>query len=294
MKKIQTRHALNRTTIVVFLSIFTYLYFSVHGCSHSHQRHRGKLSEAMEKASTDYEGDRRVSTPKQEEYHGPVFRPNTDDRENRMPDQIPDVPDPEPEDQKQEDELGFQYTEASDKDVFFSLNGGTGIISGEEFYELKHFSFSFGKYSTENQRWELFGEIGWAPVQETSDLDKSIEDGIVLFTGGLNYKYFTTPRYTFLGQYFLLGIALNEMFWQYENPIIVEDDERIHSDHITGLELTAGVGVHIAQTKHFQIGAEVLPNIILWSFYTNEGFTNDVFGPFGSVKFRVTFTFMTE
>ncbi len=293
MKIIRIGHALNRIKIVAFLSVFAYLYFSVHGCSHSHRRHRGKLSEAMEKASTDYEGDRRISTP-EHEYRDPVLIPDVDEQIISVPDRGPDMPDTETEGQKQEDEHGFWYTEESDNDILYSLTGGTGVIKGEDFYEHKHISISVGKYLSENQRLEFFGGIGWAPVQETSDLDNSIEDGIILFVGGINYKYFTTPRYTFLGQYFLLGIALNEMFWHYENPIIVENENRIRSDHITGLELIAGLGVHIAQTKYFQIGAEVLPNIILWDFSTNKGFSNDVFGPFGTIKFRVTFTLMPE
>lgn len=84
------------------------------------------------------------------------------------------------------------------------------------------------------------------------------------------------------------------MYWRHENPITVEDEEQINSDHITGLELTAGIGVHFIQTGNFQIGAEVLPNIIFWGLTTSEGFENDVFDPFAGVKFRVTITLMPK
>lgn len=278
--------------------IYTFLLLS--GCTHAPRRHRGKLSEAMEKSSNEYKGERRISDP-EPRHHEPVYEDKPGWKRHDNPVAFPspsddtgDRPDPQDDDQDPQTEPPHHFTDVSSKDYLFSLTGGTGFIGGEDFYGTKHFSVSIGDYVSEYQRFELFGQVLWAPVKETSELDQSIEDGIFMIGAGINYKWFTTPRHTFLGQYFILGAAVNEMFWSYENTIMVEDGEEIGSDHITGLELTAGLGVHLVQTQDVQIGVEVLPNIMFWGFTTSEGFSNDVFSHFTGVKFRVTVTFMPD
>jgi hypothetical protein len=147
-----------------------------------------------------------------------------------------------------------------------------------------------GGYLDERQRLEGFAGAGYPLIDEAADLDRSIDD-IWLVNFGVRYKFFTTPRHTFLGHYFTVGLAYSQLHWSYENPIQL-DNETIRRDDLEGLELFAGMGLHLAQTERFQLGLEVLPSMTLWAAHTAQGFDNDVFGDFYTLEVRLTTSFL--
>lgn len=251
-------------------------------CSTPLYKRRGKLSDAMEKASDEYKGERKVS--KIDDY---ISNKNDYHRINKY----------KYLDNKEEEKNNITDVNGiieSDEGTMFSMTGGSGLIKGDDFYGLNHINLSFGGYFEEHHRGELFIGFGWTPIRETSELDKSLDEGVFLLNAGFAYKYFTTSRHTFLGQYFIFGLAFNHMFWRYKNPIIVEDGLSIRSDNLEGIEFFTGLGVHLAQTQYFQIGAEVLPGVIFWDMYTSKGFDNDVFGPFWMLKFKITLSLLSK
>ncbi len=188
-------------------------------------------------------------------------------------------------------------------DGWFSLAGGTGLLGGEDFYGFNHLNLSFGGDISEEGRAEFSLGLGWAPVQKTSYLNQSIKDGILIANLSLQYKGFLTPPYTFMGSYFLIGGGYSHLFWKYENSIQADeyDDygniigtDTISNDSLGGLDLFCGLGFNIVQTKNFQLGGELVPGIIVWYWETVQGFDNDVFDPFGYVKFRLVLNFNTS
>jgi hypothetical protein len=63
----------------------------------------------------------------------------------------------------------------------------------------------------------------------------------------------------------------------------------IRGDDIFQLnQFDLSVGGYLAQTERFQLGLEILPSMTLWLAQTDEGFDNDVFGDFYTVKIRLT------
>jgi hypothetical protein len=259
-----------------------------------HTRHRTKLSTAMEKASDTHEGDRVIETGSRPHHrphphHGPgeshptgptlwdLLLPSPPPDEDLSPPSGPGV-------------LGLPSTGKDGRSGVFALSAGYGMIKGEDLYQLNHIDISFGGYFDEKNRLEGFIGYGYALIDKTSELHSAIKDASLLSIGA-RYKYFTTPRYTFLGHYFTVGLAFCGLSWSYQNPIWL-DDREIDHDSLSGLEFFTGMGLHLAQTEHFQLGLEVLPSMTLWSAYTSEGFDNDVFGPLYMLKLRLTLSFL--
>jgi hypothetical protein len=247
------------------------------GCAVTGQRRsrHARLSEAMEKASDNHSGDRRIETATRRPYEP---RPHRIDAPHRLHDRetletaSPAAPLPSPGKEKEPWLIG--------------LSAGYGVIRGDDIYQLNQVDLSVGGYLDEHQRLEGFVGIGYPLIDETADLNSSIDDIWFVNLGGC-YKYFTTPRHTFLGHYFIVGLAFTQLYWSYENAIQL-DDETIRNDSLQGLELFAGMGLNLAQTERFQLGLEALPSMTLWESQTDKGFDNDVFGNFYTVKVRLT------
>ena len=258
-------------------------------CSGSSKNRRGKLSDAMEESSDKHKGERKVDT---------------------QPD-----PDYEPEEEEDIDVVGLgaaglvaEGSQAADSaDVSFgskadwvSIAGGTGLLKEEDFFGLNHFNLAIGTYPADKHYVELTAGISRAPLQETSLLSESLDGGVILLQLSLAYKYYTTPRHTFMGLYLCAGIGYTYMTWSYKNPFqaMAYDEygnelgmETISSDGLSGFEIYGGLGVNLIQYNRFQIGAEVLPGVILWGGETSEGFDNDVFANFQYTKLKIFLRF---
>lgn len=247
-----------------------------------HLSHPTKLSKAMEKASDDYHGSRNIQTDSQpHSYDPPQLR--HEEPCHSPPERVP------PPSSSPESAASPSSKEGAQPSVF-GLTAGYGFINGEDIYRIDHLDISAGGYLDANQRVEGFIGIGYPLIDETAELNRSV-DGIWLSTIGLRYKYFTTPRYTFLGHYFTAGAAYTSLRWTYENPIQA-GDKQIKNDALEGLELFVGMGLNLAQTENFQLGLEILPSVILWNGDTSEGFDNDVFGDFYALKLRLTLSYL--
>ncbi|MBF0225708.1 MAG: hypothetical protein HQK76_09665 [Desulfobacterales bacterium] len=264
---------MNRLLKILLILAFIFFY----GCFGTQHKYRGKLSDAMDKSSDTYEGERKISSA--ENSNGINSEVNSQEKQN-------------------ETNL-FTASESkelehdTDDNFFVGFSGGSGILKGEDFLNINYFNASFGTYYDDYKRFELFAGMAWAPIKETSELNNSIENGVIMFNAGLAFKIFTTPRHTFLGQYFILGADYTLMFWTYKNDIKVDNDY-ISADNIEGIELFTGIGINFLQTNFFQIGGEILPSVIFWLPLTNEGFENDVFNPFLMIKFKINFTYYTR
>lgn len=257
------------------LKLFLFLILSslLIGCAgpqYESRESRGVwLSDAMDKASDAHKGDRNINAP-----HW------TTPENNSAPGLIPS-PDPA------ERPVAVNDKPADTNPFVFGLAGGVGFLKSAHFDPLTFLEISTGKYLDEKNQLDIYAGFGWAPVSKTDDLERSIKDGVNIFSLGMRYKHFFTPQYTFLGAYLTLGAAYTRMCWQYKNSITIDDSE-IGSDSLDGYDFFAGVGFNLAQIKHFQIGLEVLPSVTLWNSTTSNGFSNDVFDSFFMIKLKFT------
>jgi hypothetical protein len=273
--------------------IFTLINF-FSSCFSSNHNRRGSLSDAMDKASDDNE-DRQVDT---EPDHEPEIYYEEDNEDEYLyqsfKNDSSNLHDKYSDDQN-------SYPEIIEDDMesipaWLSIQGGTGILKGKDYFGLNHFNLSLAANPVSHQRLALNAGFAWAPLQNTSVLKQSLDGGVILLNLGFNYNYYTTHEHTFLGQYFTFGFKYNYMIWSYKNPILADyyDDwgnydgtEEISNDGLSGFEFYSGVGFHILQVKGFQVGGEVSPGVIFWVWETTEGFENDVFSTFWYIKFKV-------
>jgi hypothetical protein len=258
-------------------------------CFGTSKNRRGKLSDAMEEASDEHKGKRKVDT-----------QPDPDDEDDE-PDYVIGVVS-EPAALVATDSLSVDSLSVDSATViqgrnpnWFTLAGGTGLLREDDFYGLNHINLALGSYPAERHYVELIAGFSWAPVQETSLLNESLDGGVYLLQLGLGYKYYTTPPHTFMGFYLCGGLGYTYMRWSYKNPFeaMAYDEygdalgmETISSDGLSGFEIYVGLGLNVVQTDGFQLGGEVLPGLIAWGGETSEGFDNDVFDTFYYTKLK--------
>ena len=271
------------------LVIITALFLQ--SCVGTEKHRSGKLSDAMEEASDEHKGERKVNTQ------------------------------PDPDDEDEDDDIDYSVGVGShssslvandsltadsalidvESDLnWFTLSGGTGLLKKDDFFGLNHASLALGAYAAQRHYFEVYVGISWAPVQETSMLSESLDGGVTLLQIGGGYKFYTTPRHTFLGLYLCAGLGYAYMRWSYKNPFeaMAYDEngnelgmETISGDGVSGFEMFAGLGINLIQSKNFQLGAEVLPGLITWGGETSEGFNNDIFDTFYYTKLKLSLRF---
>ncbi len=253
-------------------------------CFGTSKNRRGKLSDAMEEASDEHKGERKVDTEPDPDY------------EYEEPDYIIGVAG-QTAALVADDSLSADLAMVIEgpKSDWFTLAAGTGLLKEDDFFGLNHFNLAIGTYPADKHYLSLSAGVSWAPVQETSLLNESIDGGVTLLQIGLGYKYYTTPRHTFMGLFLYAGLGYAYMRWSYKNPFqaMAYDEygdelgmETIGSDGLSGFEIYTGLGLNLVQTEGFQMGAEVLPGLIVWGGETSEGFDNDVFDTFYYTKLR--------
>jgi hypothetical protein len=257
-------------------------------CLSSSKNRSGELSDAMEKSSDEYEGEREAET---------TFSPDQED---------------ECEEDESIDEMdqsviieskSVKKTRSANKYSSFTIRVGSGLVNSDDYYGMGLFTINLrGRIGSSDYGQIYFGYLS-SPIQETSDLAKSIRNGIKIFSIGLEYIHFNTPHYTFLGQYLLIGIEYNIMYWSYKNPFyadVYDEDgnitgsDLIKSDLLTGMDIHLGIGINLIQTKKIDLGLEVAPGVKFWWFKSYEGFKNDVFDPLLYVQVRFTFNLVTS
>lgn len=279
------------------------------GCSSSGANRRGKLSDAMGKASGKHEGDRKTNT---EPSPGWEIEENVEkETVSAKPAGKARVKTASPPDSgvaanrpKVEEATPAGKDTTIDsvlaRPSWFSLSFGKALTTQDGFAGLNQLDFTLGGYISQQWRGEMIAGVGYAPVKEGSELRNSLEDNVIILSIGAASKYYFTPQHTFLGNYFLVGLNLNVMLWQYKNSIEadvydengnVTGTEEIDSDGLGGLDIYLGMGFNLAQTRHFQLGIEAVPGILLWGFQTREGFDNDVFKPAVYAKLKVVINF---
>ncbi|MBI3004277.1 MAG: hypothetical protein HYY49_02540 [Ignavibacteriales bacterium] len=269
-----------------FLSSFVLFMVFFTGCAGSDETRRGSLGDAMDKASDENKGRRKVQTE-------PAYPPPEPEVIVESGAVHYDISDATSNDR--EDNPTLAQDEKSSISPWLGLKIGGGSLKAKDFNSIGELGLTLGTYIDSHFYVELWGYLGGSSLTETSSLVKSVKDGVGFAGIGVEGKYFLTPSHTFLGPYGLAGISFFGMSWDYKNPIVADkyDDfgnvigpETIYRDDLSGLDLFVGVGFHVAQFSWAQLGGEITSGVMLWSSTTGEGFDNDIFDPFTYVKLR--------
>ncbi len=274
-----------------FVLILTVVFIILNSCA-STNRNAGSLSDAMDKASDDHHGSRKIVAVVKD----PEEEPETEDEVYVVR-------------STGNDDSGIAF-EDKPKDLSFGFTAGTGMLSKDSFFGMTSFSFCLEQFY--KSRRSAFIELGgfYSPLQtvesdefdpESDTIVQALDGGIFSLYAQIRLRFYTTPKHTFLGNYFSLGGGVHWMFWNYKNELeIIEYDEydnptgtdTVSSDQLWGFDLNGSAGINLIQAEHFVLGAEFIPGIIIWGPETNQGFTNDVFAPF--FYLRTNFNFMIK
>jgi hypothetical protein len=160
---------------VILINLLINIFSS---CASSNHNRRGKLSDAMDKASDESE-DREVDTEPNPDYYYEdendefIVQSFSDDSSDQDYEQLqPDVMDRD-----------LESTPA-----WLSIRGGTGLIKGKDYFGLNHFNLALGAFPEPQHRVEVNAGFAWVPLQQTSTLKYSLDGGVTLLNLGLNYK----------------------------------------------------------------------------------------------------------
>ena len=305
------------------LAVILYASLLIVGCSgsDSSSHRRGKLSDAVNAASDRNSGDRKVETGFQEptsENDAPPLIFSTEGTIEPRPSDLSDTavassthyrPFPLTKQEyldsiyRNDHEWHSQdQVDSSETIQSFNIgvNASSGFLSSNEFYGMTSFGLNISGELEQGVIGEFGADMTFAPLQRTSMLSHSIEDGVILFDLNFQLRFPTTPEYTFVGQYFLLGGGANIMLWNYKYPIeapVYSADgslrgyEKIEADKLSGLTLFTGIGFDLTQTLPVHLILEIKPGVIIWTGTTSEGFDNDIFANFAYLQLGLKLNF---
>lgn len=167
----------------------------------------------------------------------------------------------------------------------FLVRGGSSRIGGPHFDSLLDAELLVGAKSGDVEGL-LFGGLKVAAVKSGSSIADSIEDGVLFLRAGLELRYYPFPKRSFLSPYALGQIGGIYMTWTYRNALDA-GDAMISGDAVGGVLLAAGIGLDAIDAGAFRLGVSCIPELHLFSPETENGFTNDVFGYYGTVRWAV-------
>lgn len=247
--------------IVIPLFLLTVLM----SCTTSSDYNRGSLSDAMEKAKDDHIKDREVPSDKQNEWESKERQ-----KENR-------------------EDIGNQetYEGLEISQYLIALRGGLNFYSDPYFDSNMEGEVLLGGASENGIfRFYLFGGVKLLQAQKDDSIALSIKEDAFQLNGGVEVRYYPLPRFVIFSPYLIARCGGYFLLWDYKNDLI-SGGETIGSDIIGGLLLGTGVGIDLIHTKRFSLGAQVIPELYLFGEETSQGFSNDYFNSYGTVRFTV-------
>jgi len=257
---------IRRGMLFMVLLLLLFLF----SCMSSSHRNRGSMSGAMDKSRDDYEGERTVPDEEDEDYWFDEEEEDGDIPEDSAPEYdsddtgIPDEP----------------------LNLFLLVRGGASFVSDPYFENPLDMEVLIGGLGESNFGFFLFAGFKNLDVQSDSSISAAIKSHPLILDIGGEIRYYPFHELTYFSPYVAGRISGFVLFWSYKNDLIAGSDT-ISSDYLGGVGLDGGIGVDFVQTDHFQAGFLLLPQAFLFGDETAEGFNNDIFDAYGTVRWSV-------
>ncbi|WP_143305719.1 hypothetical protein [Marispirochaeta aestuarii] len=247
---------MNRITALLGLVLL------VTACTTSSPYNRGSLSDAMEKAKDDYPEEREVPSQRDR-------RPWWEDEED---------------DQSVADEAAYLASNSSGR-VYLGARGGNSWKSSPYFDSLMDAELLLS-FRDAHAEAGVFGGFKSVTAKEGSSIEESVDGGVIFLRAGIEGRYYPFPDLEFFSPYLLGQAGGIYMYWSFKNPLKAGADT-ITSDSVGGMMLGVGIGVNVIDTDFLRIGAACIPETHLFHSETQEGFQNDVFDYYGTVRWAL-------
>jgi len=254
---------------VFFLAALCIVAVFLSSCSTTPTEYRGSLSDAMDKSKDDHEGDRSVPDGT---------------REPAYPERQPsggNSPYDEPSDTG-----AYPASTAGPSDFWLGFRGGNGLYRDNSMEPLSDGDVLAGAEASPRLEFDLYAGYKAARAVAGSSLDESIKDPLLFLKAGIEGRVSPFPDWLFMSPYLSAGMGGFYMGWNFRNALTA-GDETITTDSVTGFLMHVGAGIYPVRLDRFRLGVSIVPETCLFGPVTNEGFDNDYFGSFNSVKVMV-------
>lgn len=251
-------------------------------CVSTPERSRGSLSDAMDTARDDNGADRSVPDNDRSSPPGSVPNPN-----ERLPER-PSANSPDGNDNGSSDLTSSTSTEPLR--LWLGLRGANATAPDHEIKTLGDFDVFIRGEVTPKVDVTFYVGMKVANPVSGSDLDASVKNGLLFFKAGIEGQYMPFPGWKILSPYVFAGVGGYFMFWSFQNSLTA-GGEIITGDSIGGMLLTVGAGIYPVNLDRFRIGVNVIPETYLFGSVTQEGFDNDYFSIFNTLKISVEMSF---
>jgi hypothetical protein len=250
---------MNLSKVILGLCLLIFMI----GCTTSSPRNRGSLSDAMEIARDD-------SNEKRE---------------------VPDTPDPWDEQEEDQDdqeshvpsETSQNYKTAEDEPLTYMIRMGGSTGGTPYFNDQRGLELVLGMDGQENLSLAFFAGLHILYTNPSHEVYQSIEKEVLLLNVGGELRYYFFPGLTVFSPYLGARAGGIYMSWSFQNPLTAGADT-IYSDAVGGLSLGVTTGIDFLRLDHFRLGAQLNPEIYIFSGETSEGFNNDYFGAQGVIR----------
>lgn len=263
----------------VALLLIAALYTS---CVSTPERSRGSLSGAMDTARDDNGADRSVPDYNRNPPPNSIPDPN-----ERLPER-PSADSPGGNDKGSSGSVSALSGEPLR--LWLGLRGANATASDHEIQTLGDCDIFIRGEVTPKVDITFYAGMKVANPVSDSDLDASAKDGLLFFKAGMEGQYMPFPDWKILSPYVFAGVGGYTMFWSFQNSLTA-GGEIITGDSIGGMLLTVGAGIYPVNLDRFRIGVNVIPETYLFGPVTQEGFDNDYFTIFNTLKLSVEMSF---
>jgi len=260
------KHPAHRLRFPAFIVLLLMLFLLASCVSGGGTGSRGSLSDAMDKARDDYEGDRTV----------PARAPE------RPPRNEPRDPAPAP---SRGDTGGTAPVVTELQGIWLGFRGGTAFDPTNDMETLFDGDVELGLDFEGRLDVNLYAGIKGVEAVPGSALDDYTKNSLVFFRAGMEARLLLLPDFPVMCPYLSAGIGGYSMFWTFQNALIDgSTGDLIEGDGVSGLLLSAGAGVYLLNLPSFRAGISVTPEIHLFDDVTLQDFSNDYYDYYGTVK----------
>jgi len=114
----------------------------------------------------------------------------------------------------------------------------------------------------------------------------SIDETVLFLTAGIEGRIYLFKEYPYMNPFLMGQIGFGYMFWSFKNPLVA-GDEIINGDGLVYTHLAAGAGIEFLRTDHYRLGFMCIPETRIYGVATEQGFDNDVFNLYNTVRWSV-------
>lgn len=254
------------TSLIVFLLFCSCLSYS--------SGSRGSLSDAMDKSRDDWEGSRTVPEDDDDDFIW-IFQDDEDDQYQNS--------------KKRQDEEQYSSSDTSEVTdlgpLITTIRGGNAFVSEPDFDSNFDLDILLGSPAGRYDFY-LYGNIKMAETKPDSSISESIDKNVLFLTAGIESRVYLFEEYPYMNPFVMGQLGLGYMFWSFKNPLDA-GDEIISGDGLAYIHMSLGAGVEFLRTDHYRVGIMCIPETRIYGVATNQGFDNDVFDVYGTVRWSL-------